>query len=177
MGLVAEPPAVTAAAQLLELHLLREAPGGAVPVERQRNVSHPQQLQRNVSVVSMATEAGTPSDLPVKRKEAWPEKGFTHQHKPYCSPSPKPSTQASPLAPPPAPPPLHAIQGSMRHPDFQHNGELGVRLRETSCSGESGGHEDDRLSVMSWRSAASCSAASVVLERAQKRQQTFWGKH
>lgn len=35
---------------------------------------------------------------------------------------------------------------------------------------------DDRLSVMSWRSAASCSAASVVLERAQKRREHFWGK-
>ncbi|XP_024144322.1 nuclear protein MDM1 isoform X3 [Oryzias melastigma] len=155
------------------------ATGGAVLVGKQRNadVSHPQKFQRNVSVVSMATEEGTPSDLPVKRKEAWSEKVFAHQHKPCCSPSPKPSTQVSSLAPPPAPPPLHAIQGSMRHPDFQHNGELGVRLRETSCSGGSGGHEEDRLSVMSWRSAASRSAASVVLERAQKRHKNFWGKH
>ncbi|KAK7896786.1 hypothetical protein WMY93_022111 [Mugilogobius chulae] len=35
---------------------------------------------------------------------------------------------------------------------------------------------NDRLSVMSWRSAASCTMASAVLERAQKRRDNFWGK-
>ncbi|MEQ2278430.1 hypothetical protein XENORESO_018405, partial [Xenotaenia resolanae] len=56
-------------------------------------------------------------------------------------------------------------------------GELGLRFRELPCSrGGCGSDEDDRLSVMSWRSAASCSAASVVLERAQKRRDNFWGK-
>lgn len=34
---------------------------------------------------------------------------------------------------------------------------------------------DDRMSVMSCRSAASCSAATAVLERAQRRRQSFWG--
>uniref|UniRef100_A0A3P9K4G1 Nuclear protein MDM1 n=1 Tax=Oryzias latipes TaxID=8090 RepID=A0A3P9K4G1_ORYLA len=153
------------------------AAGGAVLVGQQGNadVSSPKKLQRSSSLVSMTTEAGIPCGMPVKCKEAWPEKVSTHQHEPSFSPSPKPNSQAS-SSPPLAPPPMHAIQGSMRHPDFQHNGELGVRLRETSCSGGCGGREDDRLSVMSWRSAASCSAASVVLERAQKRQKSFWGK-
>ncbi|XP_011489643.2 nuclear protein MDM1 isoform X2 [Oryzias latipes] len=153
------------------------AAGGTVLVGQQGNadVSSPKKVQRSSSLVSMTTEAGIPCGMPVKRKEAWPEKVSTHQHEPFFSPSPKPNSQAS-SSPPLAPPPLHAIQGSMRHPDFQHNGELGVRLRETSCSGGCGGREDDRLSVMSWRSAASCSAASVVLERAQKRQKSFWGK-
>lgn len=87
-----------------------------------------------------------PSDLPVKRKEAWSEKVFAHQHKPCCSPSPKPSTQVSSLAPPPAPPPLHAIQGSMRHPDFQHNGE-----RRQDGGFELPGDAEPANSVVLWR--------------------------
>ncbi|TNN26620.1 Nuclear protein MDM1 [Liparis tanakae] len=65
-----------------------------------------------------------------------------------------------PVAPPPvAPPPQHC--------------DVGVRFRDLPCPG--GSDEDDRLSAMSWRSAASCSAASAVLERAQRRRERFWG--
>ncbi|MGH0139605.1 UNVERIFIED_CONTAM: hypothetical protein FKN15_014708 [Acipenser sinensis] len=48
------------------------------------------------------------------------------------------------------------IQGSLRDPEFQHN--------------------DDRMSQISARSAASSSLASLILERAQKRKHNFWGK-
>lgn len=73
--------------------------------------------------------------------------------------------------------PLHCIQGTLRHADFQHNGELGLRFKEQKCTGGCcGSDEDDRLSVMSWRSAASCSVASAVLERSLKRRDDFWGK-
>ncbi|TWW64935.1 Nuclear protein MDM1 [Takifugu flavidus] len=61
--------------------------------------------------------------------------------------------------------------------DFQHNGALGLRSREPHCPGGGCGTDsDDRLSVMSWRSAASCSEASAVLERAQRRRDEFWGR-
>ncbi|CAF95607.1 unnamed protein product [Tetraodon nigroviridis] len=83
------------------------------------------------------------------------------------------------MAPPPpdqATPP-HCIQGSLRKPDFQHNGELGLRFRDPPCPGGGCGSDPgDRLSVMSWRSAASCSEASAVLERARRRRDHFWGR-
>ncbi|XP_077399384.1 nuclear protein MDM1 [Vanacampus margaritifer] len=75
-----------------------------------------------------------------------------------------------------APPLIHVIRGRLRHAEFQHNGELGLRFRShpgsTSyfCS-----DEDERLSVMSSHSLASCSAAAAVLERAQRRRREFWG--
>ncbi|XP_015237077.1 PREDICTED: nuclear protein MDM1 isoform X1 [Cyprinodon variegatus] len=116
-----------------------------------------------------------------KPKEAWTENHPTSlsplpTHKQTLSSQPKPiRTKQAPLAL--TPPPQHGIQGTLRHPDFQHNGDLGLRFRELPCSrGGCGSDEDDRFSVMSWRSAASCSAASAILERAQKRREEFWGK-
>ncbi|KAL4660277.1 nuclear protein MDM1 isoform X1 [Arapaima gigas] len=52
--------------------------------------------------------------------------------------------------------PAVRIQGMLRDPEFQHN--------------------DDRMSQISSLSAASCSIASQVLARAQKRKEDFWGK-
>ncbi|MEQ2168531.1 hypothetical protein GOODEAATRI_015507 [Goodea atripinnis] len=98
---------------------------------------------------------------PTKLKEAWSENTPASispfpPHKQTPSPQLKPARTKQESLSPAAPPPLtsaqqHGIQGMLRHPDFQHN-------------------------VMSWRSAASCSAASAVLERAQKRRDNFWGK-
>ncbi|XP_051886396.1 nuclear protein MDM1 isoform X2 [Pristis pectinata] len=74
----------------------------------------------------------------------------------------------------------HRIQGTLRHPEFQHNGNTGgprtglLRLQATDPAGAD--NEDDRMSQISARSAASSSLASQVLERAQKRRDNFWGK-
>ncbi|XP_060924415.1 nuclear protein MDM1 [Limanda limanda] len=130
------------------------------------------------SVVSMAAAL----DMQIRQMEAWSEK--SRPHRPSPGPSPDHKTASKPIRTKQTPPPtvapplqlpsaLHCIQGTLRHPDFQHNGELGSRFMELQSSGDD---EDDRLSVMSWRSAASCSAASAVLERAQKRRESFWGK-
>ncbi|KAM9846085.1 nuclear protein MDM1 [Aulostomus maculatus] len=114
-------------------------------------------------------------------KEAWPDNTSPHSSRPSpnrqraSSPASKPTRtkQTSSVAPAPH----HCIRGHMRHPDFQHNGDLGLKFRVPPCSrGGLDPDEDDRLSVMSWRSAASCSAASAILERAQKRRESFWGK-
>ncbi|XP_073694484.1 nuclear protein MDM1 isoform X2 [Garra rufa] len=75
--------------------------------------------------------------------------------------------------------PANRIQGTMRNPEFQHNGNLGIFRpelfvfpeAETSCVSD-----DDRMSQISSRSAASCSMASEILGRAQRRKQEFWGK-
>ncbi|CAJ1054647.1 nuclear protein MDM1 isoform X2 [Xyrichtys novacula] len=172
--------------------LTTPATGGAILVGKLTGSdrSSPSKQQRSVSAVSMAAEMETAGGMPGKPKEAWSENNPSHpaslvpspQQKAAASPPSKPvktkQTPPSPAAPPPLiPPPLHGIQGTMRHPDFQHNGELGLRFRGLPCSGGGcGSDEDDRLSVMSWRSAASCSMVSAVLERAQKRREDFWGK-
>ncbi|XP_063068843.1 nuclear protein MDM1 [Engraulis encrasicolus] len=73
------------------------------------------------------------------------------------------------------------IHGSLRNPEFQHNGNLGL-LRpwlfvyptsETAVSDEG---EEERMSQISARSAESCSMATHVLGRAIKRKDDFWGK-
>ncbi|TRY93007.1 hypothetical protein DNTS_030077 [Danionella cerebrum] len=70
------------------------------------------------------------------------------------------------------------IQGTMRNPEFQHNGNLGIfrpDLFAFPASEATGSDNDDKMSQISSRSAASCSMASEVLSRAQRRK-GFWGK-
>ncbi|XP_071358878.1 nuclear protein MDM1 isoform X2 [Trachinotus anak] len=164
--------------------LTTPATGGAILVGKLKSSdeSSPHKQQRSGSAVSTAAGADTAVNTPVKQKEAWsennhpPSSGSSPDHKPASKPIRMKQTPPPPPVPL-VPPPLHCIQGTLRHPDFQHNGELGVRFRERQCSGGGcGSDEDDRLSVMSWRSAASCSMASAVLERTQKRRENFWGK-
>ncbi|KAM9468031.1 nuclear protein MDM1 isoform 2-T2 [Clarias gariepinus] len=72
------------------------------------------------------------------------------------------------------------IHGTLRNPEFQHNGNLGVhrpeRIALDSYDCLSDNDLDDRMSQISFQSAASCSMASQVLDRAQKRKEDFWGK-
>ncbi|XP_072123644.1 nuclear protein MDM1 isoform X2 [Mobula birostris] len=74
----------------------------------------------------------------------------------------------------------YQIQGTLRHPEFQHNGNTGgpraSLLRLQATDPDAADNEDDRMSQISARSAASSSLASQVLERAQKRRDNFWGK-
>uniref|UniRef100_A0A8C3U044 Nuclear protein MDM1 n=1 Tax=Catharus ustulatus TaxID=91951 RepID=A0A8C3U044_CATUS len=70
----------------------------------------------------------------------------------------------------------HRIQGTLKDPEFQHNGNLGnpkVRTLQLPLRERNRNDEDDRLSQISARSAASSSLASQILERAQKRKD-FW---
>ncbi|XP_044305863.1 nuclear protein MDM1 [Varanus komodoensis] len=77
--------------------------------------------------------------------------------------------------------PLCRIKGTLRNPEFQHNGNvaspqrswLQLPLHEKNYNPED---DDDRLSQLSVRSAASSSLASQVLERAQRRKENFWSK-
>ncbi|CAL1568328.1 unnamed protein product [Knipowitschia caucasica] len=108
----------------------------------------------------------------LKPREAWTD---SRQHKQ----APKPI--ASRITPPLPPPlsstvPFHCIQGTLRNADFQHNGPLGLRLNTRKCGTACCSDEDDHLSVMSSLSAASCTRASAVLKRAQRRRGTFWGE-
>ncbi|XP_068937112.1 nuclear protein MDM1 isoform X2 [Petaurus breviceps papuanus] len=71
------------------------------------------------------------------------------------------------------------IQGSLRNAEFQHNGNL-VSPRTGLChlphQEVNNDEDDDRLSQISARSAASSLMASQTLARAQKRKESFWGK-
>ncbi|XP_051974615.1 nuclear protein MDM1 isoform X2 [Xyrauchen texanus] len=76
-------------------------------------------------------------------------------------------------------PPANRIQGTMRNPEFQHNGNLGIFRPELFVFPESDAgmsDNDDMMSQISSRSAASCSIASELLDRAQRRKEGFWGK-
>ncbi|XP_041114203.1 nuclear protein MDM1-like isoform X2 [Polyodon spathula] len=71
------------------------------------------------------------------------------------------------------------IQGALRDPEFQHNGNIGgprPGLFRFSSNDSDLSNNDDRMSQISARSAASSSLASVILERAQKRKHNFWDK-
>lgn len=77
--------------------------------------------------------------------------------------------------------PSHAnrIQGTLRNAEFQHNGNLGLSrpdLFVPTSDDRSASDNDDKMSQISSWSAASCSMASQVLDRAQKRKKDFWGK-
>ncbi|XP_056603509.1 nuclear protein MDM1 isoform X2 [Triplophysa dalaica] len=75
--------------------------------------------------------------------------------------------------------PANKIQGTMRNPEFQHNGNLGIFRPELFVFPESDSavsDNDDKMSQISSRSAASCSMASEILDRAQRRKDEFWGK-
>ncbi|XP_057710691.1 nuclear protein MDM1 isoform X4 [Corythoichthys intestinalis] len=75
-----------------------------------------------------------------------------------------------------APSQTHVIRGQMRHAEFQHNGELGLRFRSQQClECRLWTDEGDRLAFVSERSLASCSEAADVLERARSRGRQFWG--
>lgn len=160
--------------------LTTPATGGAILVGTLKSPDEPSpHNQRCGTADSVMVNAET--RIPAKPKEAWSEDSPRHNClKPASSPQSKPimceqTPPASTVLPPTVP--QHCIQGTLRHADFQHNGELGLRFKERQCTGGyCGSDEDDRLSVMSWRSAASCSMASAVLERAQKRRENFWGK-
>ncbi|XP_030071288.1 nuclear protein MDM1 isoform X2 [Microcaecilia unicolor] len=69
------------------------------------------------------------------------------------------------------------IQGALKDPEFQHNGNCGspdpLKLPLHRMASDD---DDDRLSQISARSAASSSLASQILEHAQRRKENFWGK-
>ncbi|XP_003797873.1 nuclear protein MDM1 isoform X2 [Otolemur garnettii] len=73
--------------------------------------------------------------------------------------------------------PSRRIQGSLRNPEFQHNvGKARMNNFQLPQHDAFNDEDEDRLSEISARSAATSLRASQTLARAKKRKENFWGK-
>lgn len=73
--------------------------------------------------------------------------------------------------------PSRRIQGSLKDPEFQHNvGKTRMNDFQLLQHEAFNDEDEDRLSEISARSAASSLQAFQTLARAQKRKDNFWGK-
>ncbi|XP_011947216.1 PREDICTED: nuclear protein MDM1 isoform X5 [Cercocebus atys] len=73
--------------------------------------------------------------------------------------------------------PSRRIQGSLRDPEFQHNvGKARMNNSQFPQHEAFNDEDEDRLSEISARSAASSLRAFQTLARAKKRKEDFWGK-
>ncbi|XP_056311790.1 nuclear protein MDM1 isoform X2 [Danio aesculapii] len=142
----------------------------------------PQRTHRkaaNGSLPRASPVAGlTTVDLLPMREDAWSDEEVT-DYRSAKPPTPSQKQQSSQRHKANAAPPANRIQGTMRNAEFQHNGNLGIFRPELFVLPESDSalsDNDDKMSQISSRSAASCSMASEVLGRAQRRKQEFWGK-
>ncbi|KAM6154219.1 nuclear protein MDM1 [Erethizon dorsatum] len=90
------------------------------------------------------------------------------------------NTHGQPPSPPYTPSfwhPSRRIQGSLRDPEFQHNvGKARMNNFQLPQHEAFNDEDEDRLSEISARSAASSLRAFQTLTRAQKRKENFWGK-
>ncbi|XP_078194163.1 nuclear protein MDM1 isoform X4 [Callithrix jacchus] len=92
-------------------------------------------------------------------------------------PTNTPGQSPSPLHIPSYWHPSRRIQGSLRDPEFQHNVRKARMNNLQLPQHEAFNDEDeDRLSQISARSAASSLRAFQTLARAKKRKENFWGK-
>ncbi|XP_074798190.1 nuclear protein MDM1 isoform X3 [Natator depressus] len=131
-------------------------------------------------LASQAAGLKTLDPLPL-RKDSWPTVNAADERASPTSahPTTAPVQKSVKSATLPSWNPSCRIQGTLRDPEFQHNGNIAspkmshfqLPLQERNYN-----DEDDRLSQISARSAASSSLASQILERAQKRKENFWGK-
>uniref|UniRef100_A0A8C3HHK8 Nuclear protein MDM1 n=1 Tax=Chrysemys picta bellii TaxID=8478 RepID=A0A8C3HHK8_CHRPI len=121
-------------------------------------------------LASPAAGLKTLDPLPL-RKDSWPTINVSDESASPTSahPTTAPVQKSVKSATTPYWSPCCRIQGTLRDPEFQHNGFIDLFFLLHALT-------DDRLSQISARSAASSSLASQILERAQKRKENFWGK-
>ncbi|NXT75140.1 MDM1 protein, partial [Zapornia atra] len=153
-----------------------------------REASKRRSMQPNVEAdaVSFLTSPpaglGTLDPLPL-RQDQWPPNSVSDERVPFASAhqersSTPPVLKSAKTCSVPCWSPSRRIQGTLKDPEFQHNGNVGstkMRSFQLPLQKRNYNDEDDRLSQISARSAASSSLASQILERAQKRKD-FWGK-
>ncbi|XP_065524615.1 nuclear protein MDM1 isoform X2 [Lathamus discolor] len=155
---------------------------GAREASKRRSFRPDAEVEAVPLLTSPPAGLGTLDPLPL-RQEQWPPNRVSDQQAPFtsahqgCSSTPHVQKTAKSCSIPCWSSSCR-IQGTLKDPEFQHNGNVGnPKMRSFQLPLQEGNYndEDDRLSQISARSAASSSLASRILERAQKRKD-FWGK-
>ncbi|KFQ40234.1 Nuclear protein MDM1, partial [Mesitornis unicolor] len=156
--------------------------------QRAREASKKRSFRPDVEVETVSLPTSPPAGLrtldPLPlRQDHWPPNSVSDERVPLAS-----AHQERSSTPPvlksaksffvPCWSPSRRIRGTLKDPEFQHNRNVGnpkMRTFQLPLQERNYNDEDDRLSQISARSAASSSLASQILERAQKRKD-FWGK-
>ncbi|KAM9390428.1 LOW QUALITY PROTEIN: nuclear protein MDM1 [Phaethornis superciliosus] len=183
-AVLVSPPKFKSSSSQQRTRGLRTVPFSAK--QGSREASKRRSFQPDVEPLSLLTSPpaglGTVDPLPL-RQDQWLPSSVSDEQVPLAS-VPQEHSSALPVLKSaksfsvPCWSPSRRIQGTLKDPEFQHNGNLGnpnrrsfqIPLQERNYN-----DEDERLSQISARSAASSSLASQILERAQKRKD-FWGK-
>ncbi|NXN55209.1 MDM1 protein, partial [Rynchops niger] len=155
---------------------------GGREASKRRSLQPDVEMEAVSHLTSPPAGLGTLDPLPL-RQDQWPPNSVSEEQVPLAS-----AHQERSATPPllksaksfsvPCWSPSRRIQGTLKDPEFQHNGNVGnpkMRSFQLPLQERNYNDEDDRLSQISARSAASSSLASQILERAQKRKD-FWGK-
>ncbi|XP_074428779.1 nuclear protein MDM1 isoform X3 [Larus michahellis] len=155
---------------------------GGREASKRRSLQPDVEMEAVSHLTSPPAGLGTLDPLPL-RQDQWPPNSVSEEQVPLAS-----AHQERSATPPlvksaknfsmPWWSPSRRIQGTLKDPEFQHNGNVGnpkLRSFQLPLQERNYNDEDDRLSQISARSAASSSLASQILERAQKRKD-FWGK-
>ncbi|KFQ24528.1 Nuclear protein MDM1, partial [Merops nubicus] len=161
---------------------LSSAKQGAKEALKRRSFQPHAEVQAVSLLTSPPAGLGTLDPLPL-RQDQWLPNSVTDEQVPLASAhrehsSTPPVLRSAKSSSVPCWNPSIRIQGTLKDPEFQHNGNLGnpkVRPFQLPLQERNYNEEDDRLSQISARSAASSSLASQILERAQKRKD-FWSK-
>ncbi|KFP28062.1 Nuclear protein MDM1, partial [Colius striatus] len=153
-----------------------------------REFSKRRSFQPNAEVEDISLLTSQPAGLETLdplplRQDQWPPKNVSDEQVPLASAqqehlSTLPVLKSTKSYSMPYWNPSPRIQGTLKDPEFQHNGNVGnpkMRSFQLPLQERNYNDEDDRMSQISARSAASSSLASQILERAQKRKD-FWGK-
>ncbi|NXI66164.1 MDM1 protein, partial [Anseranas semipalmata] len=186
-AVLVSPPKFKSSSSHQRMRRLGTNPSSAKQGVREASKRRSFRPDAEVKAVSLLTSppAGlqTLDPLPL-RQDQWPRNGVSdgrvslnsaHQEHSSIPPVLK-SAKSCPV---PCWSPSPRIQGTLKDPEFQHNGNVGnpkMRSFQLPLQERNYNDEDDRLSQISARSAASSSLASQILERAQKRKEDFWGK-
>ncbi|NWR57731.1 MDM1 protein, partial [Bucorvus abyssinicus] len=161
---------------------LGTAKHGAREASKRRSLRPDVEVEAVSLLTSPPAGLGTLDPLPL-RQDQWPPNGVPDKQVPLASArqersSTPPVLKSAKSCSVPSWSPSRRIQGTLKDPEFQHNGNIGnpkPRSFQLPLQERNYNDEDDRLSQISARSAASSSLASQILERAQKRKD-FWGK-
>ncbi|XP_068017060.1 nuclear protein MDM1 isoform X5 [Melanerpes formicivorus] len=182
-AVLVSPPKLRSSSSQRRTRGLGAHPSAAKKGAREASKRRPFQGVEAVSLLtSPPAGLGTLDPLPL-RQELWPPNSVSNQQVPIASAhqrhsSTPPVLKSAQNCAMPFWKPSPRIQGTLKDPEFQHNGNLGnpkPRSFQLPLQERNHNDEEDRLSQISARSAASSSLASQILERAQKRKD-FWGK-